>query len=131
MVNLIKIVLIVLGTLSLGIGIIGIVVPGLPTTPFILLTAGLYIKSSDRLYQKLINSRFIGPYINNFRKNKGMTKRAKLSSIGIMWLMIAISCFFLIELLTIKLIVALLGMIGTFVMGYLVPTVSIRKIQDK
>ena len=131
MVNLIKIVLIVLGTLSLGIGIIGIVVPGLPTTPFILLTAGLYIKSSDRLYQKLINSRFIGPYINNFRKNKGMTKRAKLSSIGIMWLMIAISCFFLIEPLTIKLIVALLGMIGTFVMGYLVPTVSIRKIQDK
>ena len=131
MVNLIKIVLIVLGTLSLGIGIIGIVVPGLPTTPFILLTAGLYIKSSDRLYQKLINSRFIGPYINNFRKNKGMTKRAKLSSIGIMWLMIAISCFFLIELLTIKLIVALLGMIGTFVMGYLVPTVSIRKIQYK
>lgn len=131
MVNLIKIVFIVLGTLSLGIGIIGIVVPGLPTTPFILLTAGLYIKSSDRLYQKLINSRFIGPYINNFRKNKGMTKRAKLSSIGIMWLMIAISCFFLIELLTIKLIVALLGMIGTFVMGYLVPTVSIRKIQDK
>ena len=66
MVNLIKIVFIVLGTLSLGIGIIGIVVPGLPTTPFILLTAGLYIKSSDRLYQKLINSRFIGPYINNF-----------------------------------------------------------------
>ena len=131
MVNLIKIVLIVLGTLSLGIGIIGIVVPGLPTTPFILLTAGLYIKSSDRLYQKLINSRLIGPYINNFRKNKGMTKRAKLSSIGIMWLMIAISCFFLIEPLTIKLIVALLGMIGTFVMGYLVPTVSIRKIQDK
>ena len=48
--NLIKVLLIVLGTLSLCVGIIGIVVPGLPTTPFVLLTAGLYIKSSDKLY---------------------------------------------------------------------------------
>ena len=54
--NLFKVILIALGTLSLCIGIIGIIVPGLPTTPFILLTAGLYINSSDRSYQKLITT---------------------------------------------------------------------------
>ena len=82
--SLVKIILIVLGTLSLGIGIIGIVVPGLPTTPFLLLTAGLYVKSSDRLYQKLISNRYVGSYILEYQANKGMTKRAKLYAIGLM-----------------------------------------------
>ncbi len=58
--SFLKSILILLGTLSLCIGVIGIVVPGLPTTPFLLLTAGLYIKSSDKLYTKLISNRLVG-----------------------------------------------------------------------
>jgi uncharacterized membrane protein YbaN (DUF454 family) len=123
--NLIKILLIVLGTLSLTIGIIGIVVPGLPSTPFFLLTAGLYIKSSDKLYQKLTANKFIGAYISDLHTKKGMTRRAKLISIGIMWLMIAISCIFLINPFAIKVIVVIIGVIGTVVMGFIVSTVSI------
>jgi len=124
--NLIKIILIVLGTLSLCVGIIGIIVPGLPTTPFILLTAGLFIRSSDRLYHKLVSNTFIGFYVREFRKNKGMTKKAKRSAIGIMWVMIAISCVFLIETFTVRLIVLIIGAIGTFVMGYIIPTIIIQ-----
>jgi uncharacterized protein len=82
--NFSKVILIALGTLSLCIGIIGIIVPGLPTTPFVLLTAGLYIKCSDKLYQKFIANRFIGLYISEFQTNKGMTKRTKLFAIGTM-----------------------------------------------
>lgn len=125
--SLVKIILIVLGTLSLGIGIIGIVVPGLPTTPFLLLTAGLYVKSSDRLYQKLISNRYVGSYILEYQANKGMTKRAKFYAIGLMWAMITLSCLLFIHTLSIKLVVVAVGAIGTAVMGFVVPTVISSK----
>jgi uncharacterized membrane protein YbaN (DUF454 family) len=122
--NLFKLILIILGTLSLCIGIVGVVVPGLPTTPFILLTAGLYIRSSERLYQKMINNRFIGIYIKEFRKNKGMTIKAKLTAIGVMWLMIAASCLLLLNSSSTKIIVLTLGVIGTLVMGFILPSIK-------
>ncbi|MBN2350080.1 MAG: YbaN family protein [Bacteroidales bacterium] len=118
-----KLLFIILGTLSLCIGIIGIVVPGLPTTPFLLITAGLYIKSSDTLYQKLITNRFVGSYILEFQANKGMTIKTKLYAIGAMWVIITVSCIFFITPFSIKLIVLIVGLIGTIVMGFLVPTV--------
>jgi uncharacterized protein len=121
--NFIKVLLIALGTLSLCIGVIGIVVPGLPTTPFVLLTAGLYIRSSDRLYQKLITNRFVGSHILDFHIYKGMTKRTKLAAISTMWLMITFSCNFFITPFSIKLLVLVIGLIGTVAMGFIVPTV--------
>lgn len=117
-----KIILIILGTLSLVVGIIGIFVPGLPTTAFLLLTAALYMRSSDRLYGKLIKNRYLGPYILEFQKNKGMTKRMKIHAIGTMWFMISISCIFFIKSTTLDLIIIGVGIIGTIVMGFIVPT---------
>jgi len=119
-----KILWIVLGTLSLVIGAIGIVVPGLPTTAFLLLTAWLYLKSSDRLYQKLISNKYLGPYILDFQERKGMTKRTKVHAIGTMWVMITISCVFFIKSLTVILFVIGLGIVGTVVMGFIVRTVD-------
>jgi len=112
-----------LGTLSLILGVIGIFVPGLPTTPFLLLTAGLYMKSSERLYKLLISNKYLGPYILDFQKNKGMTKRTKLQAMGTMWVMITISCVFFIKSTIVILIVIALGIVGTVVMGFIVPTV--------
>jgi uncharacterized protein len=129
--NLFKVLLLILGTLSLFAGIIGIIVPGLPTTPFLLLTAGLYIKSSDKLYQKLIGNKLIGSYILGFQRNRGMTRKTKLSAIVIMWAMITISCVFLIRPVTIKIIVSVVGVIGTFVMGFIVPTIDISDNNNK
>ncbi|MCU0471892.1 MAG: YbaN family protein [Bacteroidales bacterium] len=123
--NFSKVILIASGTLSLCIGILGIIVPGLPTTPFVLLTAGLYVKSSDKLYQKFIANRFIGLCISEFQTNKGMTKRTKLLAIGTMWGMITVSCLFFITPLALKLVVSIIGLIGSLVMGFIVPTISI------
>lgn len=122
--NIFKSILIFLGTLSLCIGIIGIVVPGLPTTPFLLLTAGLYVRSSDRLYEKLISNRFVGPYILEFRRKKGMNLKSKLFAIIIMWTMITISSVFFIKLLQVQLLVIAIGVIGTLVMGFIIPTIK-------
>ena len=120
--NFKKVILVILGTISLGIGIIGIFVPGLPTTAFLLLTAALYMRSSDKLYQKLLQNKYLGPYIREFQENKGMTKRTKIHAIGTMWFMISISCIFFIRPVSIILIVIGVGIIGTIVMGFIVPT---------
>ena len=119
-----KPIFIIIGTLSLITGIIGIVVPGLPTTPFLLLTAGLYLKSSNRLYNKVISNKWIGPYIIQYQKNKGISLRMKFYSICLMSIMIASSCIFFINSFQYKLIVIALGIIGTIVMILFVPTAN-------
>jgi uncharacterized protein len=121
--NFLKVILIFLGTVTLIIGVVGAFIPGLPTTPFLLLTAGLYLRSSDRLYHLLITNRLIGPYIQDFKRKKGMTKKSKIYAICTMWIMIAISSFGFIKSLQLRLIVLFIGLLGTFVMGVLIPTV--------
>jgi len=122
--DILRILMIIGGTLSLLIGIVGIFIPGLPTTPFLLLTAALYVRSSDRLYKKLLRSRIVGEYIREYKEAKGMTLRQKLSSIGLMWTMILISSFFFISSKILVVVVLILGLTGTYVMGWLVPTVK-------
>ncbi len=122
--TVIKVILIVAGTVSLGVGLVGIVVPGLPTTPFLLLTAGLYMRSSDTLYQYLVSNKYVGSYINDFRTNKGMALRAKLYAILMMWTMITLSCIFLVENSPTKLLIISIGILGTIIMGFIIPTIN-------
>jgi uncharacterized membrane protein YbaN (DUF454 family) len=119
-----KPILIVLGTLSLSLGIFGIIVPGLPTTPFLLLTAGLYLRSSETLYNWVISNRLVGPYIVNYNKNKGITRKVKIKAISLMVAMISLSTIFFIDTLTLRLIVVSLGIIGAIVVMFVVPTVK-------
>jgi uncharacterized protein len=120
--TLFKLILIVLGTLSLCLGAIGIFVPGLPTTPFILLSAGLYVRSSNRLYQSLINNKYFGDYISKYKENKGLTIRQKILSILMMWGMIVLSCTLFLRQNDVIVLVLIIGVIGTVVMGYIIPT---------
>ena len=80
-----------IGTFSLGIGIIGIVVPLLPTTPFLLLSAACYAKGSERMYQWFINIRWIGKTIKNYHEGNGISIKGKIISIIFLWLTILVS----------------------------------------
>ena len=86
--------LIVAGTLSTGLGIIGIFIPILPTTPFLLLAAACYMRSSERFYQWLINNRVFGAYIRNYIEGRGMPIRIKIFTILLLWLAIGLSITF-------------------------------------
>ena len=79
----IQILLITLGTFFVGVGIAGIFIPVLPTTPFLLLSAALYAKSSTKFYNWLINNRIFGQYIKNYREGKGISLRLKIITINI------------------------------------------------
>lgn len=73
-----KVVLIVVGTISLLLGIIGVFLPVLPTTPLLLLTSYCYIKSSDRLSEKFMKTKIYDKYVRNFHEKGGMTLKGKL-----------------------------------------------------
>ena len=84
-----------IGTFSLVVGLIGIVVPLLPTTPFLLLSAACYAKGSERLYHWFINIKWIGKHIHNYYEGKGISIHGKIFSILFLWTTIIISMSFL------------------------------------
>ncbi len=88
-----KILLIMIGSLAVVLGIIGMALPILPTTPFLLLAAACYIKASQRLYHWLIRNPYLGAYIKNYREGGGMSRRDKVITIISLWLGISFSIF--------------------------------------
>ncbi|MBQ2394412.1 MAG: YbaN family protein [Alistipes sp.] len=83
-----KMLFIILGSLALGLGILGIFIPLLPTTPLLLLAAALYFKSSPQLYEWLLNHPRLGEYIRNFREYRAIPLRAKVVSVSLVWITI-------------------------------------------
>jgi uncharacterized membrane protein YbaN (DUF454 family) len=81
------------GVLFVGLAIIGVFVPLLPTTPFLLLAAACFVRSSDRLYNWLVRHRWLGPYIRNYREHKAITKKAKISTLALLWGTIGYTAF--------------------------------------
>lgn len=85
--------LVVAGSLCVGLGILGVFLPLLPTTPFLLLAAACYMRSSRRLYDWLLAHRWTGQYVRNYREGKGMPLRAKVFSIALLWITLACSAW--------------------------------------
>jgi hypothetical protein len=86
-----RVILLIVGTIAVGLGVAGIFLPLLPTTPFLLLAAACYARSSPRFYSWLMNHRWFGGYIRNYRENRAMELRAKISAIVLLWLTIGVS----------------------------------------
>ncbi|MBN2035675.1 MAG: YbaN family protein [Chitinispirillaceae bacterium] len=81
------------GVLFLALGIIGVFLPVLPTTPFLLLAAACFFRGSDRFYHWLLHHKLFGSYIRNYRKYHAVTIRAKTISILALWLVISLSVY--------------------------------------
>ena len=92
-----RILFIILGTISLGLGIAGIFLPLLPTTPFLLLTAWCYAKSSSRLHKWLLEHKIFGQYIQDYTQNRSIPLRAKIVSLTVLWGTILYSVFFVVD----------------------------------
>lgn len=81
--GLMNALLIACGTLCVGLGILGIFLPLMPTTVFLLLAAACYARSSERFHRRLVEHPWLGPYI---RQSRGMTTRQKAMSVTVLWL---------------------------------------------
>ena len=92
-----KILLTALGLLSLGLGILGIFLPVLPTTPLLLLAAALFLRGNRNLYDWLLNHPELGPYIRNFMEHKAIPLRVKVISVSLVWIALLNCAIFVAE----------------------------------
>jgi uncharacterized membrane protein YbaN (DUF454 family) len=99
-------VLIVCGTLFVALGTLGIFLPLLPTTVFLLLAAACYARSSERFYRKLIENRVLGAYIRNHREGRGMRRRDKVITLVALWAGIGATAIWSVEALWLRLLLA-------------------------
>ena len=82
---LVRLLFTILGTLFLVVGILGVVVPLLPATPFLLLASACYVRGSQALHTWLMSQKYLGPYITNLKERRGMSYRAKIMTIAVLW----------------------------------------------
>jgi uncharacterized protein len=91
-----RLMLIAAGLICVGLGAIGILLPGLPTTPFLLLAAYCFARSSEHFHNWLLDHRWFGSYVRNFEEGRGMTRRAKASTLLVMWLSFGVTTVFFV-----------------------------------
>ncbi len=105
----IKLLLMIAGTIFVGLGVIGIFLPVIPATPFLLLAAACYAKSSRRFYCWLLNNRWFGVYIKNYRQKKGMPLKVKILTVALLWLTILISVIFAVQSLALRIVLIIIA----------------------
>ncbi len=108
------------GTVALLLGILGIFLPVLPTTPFLLLASACYMRGSTRMHRWLMNQRHLGPYIRNFQSGRGIPLRAKIAALALMWTSLTISMW-VVPLPWVRALLLIPG-IGVTLYLYRVPT---------
>tara|TARA_B100000073_G_scaffold51131_1_gene37676 strand:- start:9150 stop:9569 length:420 start_codon:yes stop_codon:yes gene_type:complete len=113
--KLIRLLFVFTGSIFVGLAVIGIFIPGLPTTPFLIVAAYFYIRSSEKLYNWLINNKILGIYIKNYLAGNGMPMRAKIVALLLMWIFGSIAVFYAIpkSLIYVRIIVFIILITGT------------------
>ena len=86
-----KAILIFVGTVCVGLGVLGMFLPLLPTTVFLLMAAYCYSRSSERFHTWLLNNKLCGKYIRNYKSGEGISIRQKITTITILWASIGFS----------------------------------------
>ncbi len=118
--SVVRWVLIALGCLCVALGAVGVFVPGLPTTPLLLLASWLFYKSSRRMQEWLLASP-LGVYIREYKRRQGMTTSQRVWALALMTVMVAVSCIFFIDSTVVRIIVLSAGCVGCVVVGFVVP----------
>ncbi|MDI6804605.1 MAG: YbaN family protein [Bacteroidota bacterium] len=101
--------LVIAGNIFVGLGVLGIFLPLLPATPFFLLAAACFAKSSPRFYEWLMDNRWFGSYLKNYRDNKAIPKKVKIVSVSFLWITILSTIFFAVEATLIKYILIIIA----------------------
>ena len=120
-----KVVLIILGFISMGIGIVGIVVPILPTTPFLLLASFFFAKGSKRFHDWFISTKIYKKYLESFVQSKAMTLKNKFT------ILLPVSCMLIITFIFVNNLYARLVLVILFIGKYLYFFTQIRTISKE
>ena len=97
------------GTIFMVLGGVGIVLPILPTTPFLLLSLTCYYQSSERMHNWMLNNKWFGSYLRNYVEGKGLSLKAKLFTISLLWILIVYSAFFVMKIIIVQILLFIIA----------------------
>jgi uncharacterized protein len=112
--KLIRLIYIVLGLLCVGLGILGMLLPVLPTTPFLLLAAFFFARSSDMFYKWLLQNKVFGNYLRNYLEKRGIPLRVKIFSLCLLWLTIGYAVFYIVSAIWVQVFLLIIASAVTF-----------------
>jgi uncharacterized protein len=107
--QVIKVIFIMLGTAFLWIGLIGLLIPVFPTTPFLIIAGFFFIKSSEKLYHRLIDMKYFGIHVKNYVEERSILKRFKLLSLLFVWIPTSITTVYIVDDPIIRIVSILFG----------------------
>lgn len=117
----VKWLLVAAGFLFVALGAVGVFLPLLPTTPFLLLAAACFARSSERFYRWLLRNRWFGAYVRDYREGRGVPVRVKIFTLALMWGAILLSVAFAVSNLFVRIILVVIAA------GVTLHIVSIRR----
>ena len=123
--TVLKVILVASGTFFLVLGIIGIFIPLLPTTPFLLLAAACYARGSKKFYSWLVHNKWLGEYIKNYQEGRGIPLTVKILSITLLWMTISFSTIIIVSNILIRIILILIAI------GVTIHIVSIKTLEKQ
>jgi len=128
----VKVVYILIGAVSLALGIIGIFVPLLPTTPFLLLSAACWLRGSRKLYDWLLNQKCLGPYIRNFYEYKAIPLHAKIISVSLVWITLLNCAIWIVKPILLKvLLISIAVAVSWHILSYKTMTKEQKEMYKK
>jgi len=122
----VRVLLVFLGTVFVVIGVVGIFLPLLPTTPFMLLAAACYAKSSSRFYNWIMNNRIFGPIIREWREHRSIPRKAKYTAMILLLLTFGSSIIFFVPIFYVQLLLAAMC-IAMLIFMWRIPTRDFRE----
>lgn len=109
-----KLIYLIIGSISLVLGLIGILFPVLPTTPFLLLSAFCFVRSSQKCYDWLINHKILGPYVKDYMRHHAVKKQAKIMALVMIWTSIPACIILFIDFVPAKFMLLIIASIVSF-----------------
>ncbi|MCM8526086.1 MAG: YbaN family protein [Lentisphaeraceae bacterium] len=108
-----RILLMASGFISVGLGIVGAILPVVPTTPFLILAAVCFSYSSEKFYNKIINNKYFGKNVVDYLEGRGIPMKAKIAAISVLWISIGVSSWF-VPVLWVKVLLPCLAIFVTW-----------------
>jgi uncharacterized protein len=110
--TVVKVILNIIGSISLVLAVLGLFLPLLPATPFLLLASACYLRGSERLYRRLMNNKLLGAYIRNIQQRRGIPLRGKIIAVVVLWLSLLFSIY-RIDFFPLQLMLCFIGVTST------------------
>lgn len=100
-----KIILLIIGVITMSLGFVGIFLPVFPTTPFLLVALACFVNSSAKMHRFILENKYLGPYVKDYTSGNGIPMKAKWRAVSLIWITIGFSAIFVLDKWSLRILI--------------------------